>query len=132
MISEARYRNPKFFLTNRLDLYQRTGKIFTARSYHHCNTSKLWVEHKPTPTREKVNDFGWFWRIFGSCSRCARHAAHRVSSVVVMLVVFITIWHLSESGIFLDQSIGIDPRDWENFNRSVVLPREDLQILGGT
>ena len=91
MISEARCRNPKFFLTNRLDLYQRTGKIFTARSYHHCNTSKLWVEHKPTAGSVVFDYFGWFWRTFGSCSRCARYAAHRVSFVVVMLVIFITL-----------------------------------------
>ena len=35
-----------FFLTNRLELTQRTGKIFTSGSYHHGNTSKSWVEHK--------------------------------------------------------------------------------------
>ena len=33
---------------------------------------------------------------------------------------------------FFDQSIGINPRDWENFHRRVVLPREHLHFVGGT
>ena len=41
--------NLKFFWTNGLELTQRTGKIFTARSYHHGNISESWVEHDLTP-----------------------------------------------------------------------------------
>jgi len=49
------------------------------------------VEHKPTAGPVILDYFGWFSRTFGSCSRCARHADHRVSPVVVMLAVFITL-----------------------------------------
>ena len=41
--------NLKFFWTNGLELTQRTGKIFTARSYYHGNISESWVEHDLTP-----------------------------------------------------------------------------------
>ena len=34
--------------------------------------------------------------------------------------------------IFFDQSIGIGQKDWENFNRRAVLPREHLRFVGGT
>ena len=34
-----------FFWTNGLELTQRTGQIFTAKSYYHGNTSKLWVKY---------------------------------------------------------------------------------------
>ena len=40
--------NLKFFWTNGLELTQRTGKIFTARSYYHGNTFKSYVEHDLT------------------------------------------------------------------------------------
>ena len=39
---------------------------------------------------------------------------------------------VSESEIFFDQWIGIEPKDWENFHRWGVLPREGLQTEGGT
>ena len=57
-IGGARYRNLKFFLTNRLELIKRTGKIFTARSYYHGNSSVFGVEHTLILSREKVDDFG--------------------------------------------------------------------------
>ena len=38
----------KKIFTNGLELIKRTGKIFTARSYYHGNTSKSWVKHKLT------------------------------------------------------------------------------------
>ena len=68
------------FLTNRLELTQRTGKIFTARSYHHGNTSESWVEHDLVAAPAISTLFGallaHFWRAFVTCSRRARHAAH--------------------------------------------------------
>ena len=33
---------------------------------------------------------------------------------------------------FFYQSIGINPRDWENFNRRAVLPREHVRFVSGT
>ena len=39
---------------------------------------------------------------------------------------------VSESEFFFDQWIGIEPKDWENFHRWGVLPREGLQTEGGT
>ena len=64
-------------MTNRLELIKRTGKIFTARSYHHCNTSKLWVEHKLMKTADFVDGFG------------ALSAA-----VVAVLVTLLTVCHM--------------------------------------
>ena len=40
--------NLNFFWTNGLELTQRTGKIFTAKSYYHGNTFKSCVEHDLT------------------------------------------------------------------------------------
>ena len=37
-----------------------------------------------------------------------------------------------ESDIFFHQWIGIEPKDWVNFHRWVVPPREGLQTEGGT
>ena len=39
---------------------------------------------------------------------------------------------MSESEIFFDQWIGIELKDWGNFHRWGVLPREGLQTEGGT
>ena len=55
---DAGYRNLEFFLTNRLELTQRTGKIFTARSCHHGKTIKSWVEHELMAIPVILDDFG--------------------------------------------------------------------------
>ena len=44
-----------FFLTNRLELVRRTGKIFTAGLYYHGNTSVLCVKHKLVMSRVKMD-----------------------------------------------------------------------------
>ena len=56
-----------------MELIKRTGKIFTAKSCDHGNTSVFGVEHTVAPAREKVDDFRTFGRPFGSCSRRAGH-----------------------------------------------------------
>ena len=56
-ISDARYRNLKFFFTNGLELNQRTGQILTAGSNSHGKAFKKRVEHKLTrfPARNDKN-----------------------------------------------------------------------------
>ncbi len=74
MISEARYRNMKFFWTNRLELIKRTGKIFTARSHHHGKVFNQRVEHKLTGFSARIDPF---WHPNRTCSRDVEHAFHR-------------------------------------------------------
>ena len=57
-IGDAGYRNLKFFLTNRLELIKRTGKIFTARSCYHGKAFKRRVEHKLVEISNILTRFG--------------------------------------------------------------------------
>ena len=57
-ISGARYWNLKYFFTNRLELNQRTGKIFTAGSCYHGKAFKQRVEHKLVEISNILTRFG--------------------------------------------------------------------------
>ena len=57
-IGDVRYWNLKFFLTNGLELNQRTGKILTAGSCYHGKAFKQRVEHSLTEKTE-ISDTFW-------------------------------------------------------------------------
>ena len=71
-----------------MELIQRTGKIFTAGSYYHGNTSVSWVEHELMKAPDFLNNCG---TLLAHVVDVLVMLVTSLSHVVVVLVIVITL-----------------------------------------